>query len=148
MADSGTSAPQIFPFPGIWDTGASASAISQRIVDTCGLKPTGMAQVQTADGLVPAETYLVNIYLPNQVMFQHMQVTKANLGPHNDVLIGMDIICAGDFAITNKDGKTVFSFRVPSEVSLDFVKEHNMATLRENPKLHHGHGKRSKGKRK
>ena len=32
-----------------------------------------------------------------------------------DVLIGMDIIVFGDFLITNKDGKTTFQFRTPSE---------------------------------
>jgi len=38
-----------------------------------------------------------------------------------DVLIGMNIINQGDFAVTNKDGKTVFSFRLPSVECLDFV---------------------------
>ena len=32
-----------------------------------------------------------------------------------DVLIGMDVIVFGDFLITNKDGKTTFQFRTPSE---------------------------------
>ena len=33
----------------------------------------------------------------------------------------MDIISMGDFAISNKDGKTVFSFRVPSLERIDFT---------------------------
>ena len=37
------------------------------------------------------------------------------------MLIGMDVINAGDFAITNKDGKTVFSFRIPSMERIDFT---------------------------
>ena len=32
-----------------------------------------------------------------------------------DLLIGMDIITQSDFLITNKDGKTTFQFRTPSE---------------------------------
>lgn len=32
-----------------------------------------------------------------------------------DMLIGMDIILLGDFCLTNKDGKSVFSFRIPSK---------------------------------
>lgn len=32
-----------------------------------------------------------------------------------DMLIGMDIITETDFLITNKDGKTTFQFRTPSE---------------------------------
>jgi hypothetical protein len=37
-----------------------------------------------------------------------------------DVLIGMDIISRGDFALTHKEGKTVFSFRYPSLATIDF----------------------------
>lgn len=118
------------PFAAIWDTGASATAISQKVVETCGLAPTGMTMVQTAAGLEPAETYVINIGLPNNVGFAMVQVTKANLGDSNDVLIGMDIISQGDFSITNKDGNTVFSFRIPSSVRIDFVKEHNEGALR------------------
>ena len=35
----------------------------------------------------------------------------------------MDIIGTGDFAVTNLDGKTVFTFRIPSAERIDFVKE-------------------------
>ena len=38
-------------------------------------------------------------------------------------LIGMDIINRGDFAVSNRDGATTFSFRIPSIESFDFVKE-------------------------
>jgi uncharacterized protein YchJ len=40
-----------------------------------------------------------------------------------DVLIGMDIITRGDFAVTNSDGRTTFSYRWPSTKRIDFVKE-------------------------
>ena len=40
-----------------------------------------------------------------------------------DVLVGMDIINQGDFAVTNPDGRTKFSFRVPSIADIDFVAE-------------------------
>lgn len=35
----------------------------------------------------------------------------------------MDIITRGDFAITNVNGKTTFSFRFPSIGTIDFVDE-------------------------
>lgn len=38
-----------------------------------------------------------------------------------DVLIGMDIINQGDFAITNQNDKTMLSFRMPSRESIDFT---------------------------
>jgi hypothetical protein len=49
-------------------------------------------------------------------------VTKGDLGS-TDVLIGMDVICKGDFALTHKGGKTVFSFRYPSIATIDFLRE-------------------------
>ncbi len=104
----------------IWDTGATNSAISQKVVDECGLKSTGMANVSHVDGTSHCETYLVTILLRNNVVVSQVKVTKANLGPNTDVLIGMDIITLGDFAVTNKDGKTVFSFRTPSVECIDF----------------------------
>jgi len=41
------------------------------------------------------------------------------------MLIGMDVICKGDFAITNFQGNTTFSFRMPSMYEIDFVAEGN-----------------------
>jgi preprotein translocase subunit SecA len=38
------------------------------------------------------------------------------------MLIGMDIIGLGDFVVTNFNGKTMFSFRMPSMASMDFCK--------------------------
>lgn len=49
-----------------------------------------------------------------------MHVTKANLEADTGVLIGMDLITLGDFAVTNKNGQTCFSFRYPSSEWIDF----------------------------
>lgn len=128
--------PPLVEFDAIWDTGATASAITQYVVDQCGLQPTGMTQVQGVHGKNTVETYLVNIFLPNKVAIQHVQVTKGDLGGGAHALIGMDIITLGDFCITNKDGQTIFSFRVPSQYQVDYVKEHNAQAMRE--KFSHG----------
>ena len=111
------------PFNAIWDTGATNSVISQAVVDACGLLPTGMATVHHAGGSSQAETYLVNIGLPQMVVFNGVRVTKAELAGGADMLIGMNIINQGDFAVTNRDGKTKFTFRVPSTGDIDFVAE-------------------------
>lgn len=127
---SGGTPPPLFPFASIWDTGASATAISQRVVDQCGLAATGMTKVQTASALEDAETYLVSIALPNGIQFGMLKVTKGNLGPNVDVLVGMDVISQGDFSVTNQNGNTVFSFRIPSAHTVDFVKQQNEAILK------------------
>jgi hypothetical protein len=111
-------------FNGIWDTGATGSVITANVVTALGLIPTGQKQVYTAKGPQYTNTYLVNIALPMGVMVPNIAVTEGNL--HEvDVLIGMDIITLGDFSITNKDGNTVMSFRVPSTVEHDYVPEAN-----------------------
>lgn len=120
-------------YKGIWDTGATNSVISQRIVGECGLKPTGMVKVQHVGGESPSETYLVNILLPHQVGIPQIKVAKGSMGATADILIGMDIITMGDFAITNLNGKTVFSFRIPSIECIDFVKQHNQTTTTSSP---------------
>ena len=107
-------------FRAVWDTGATNSAISPRIVKECSLRPTGVTQLHTADGSQRHNTYRVSIFLPNHVVVPEVTVSECNL-LDADVLIGMDIIGAGDFAVTNPDGKTLFSFRLPSRERIDFV---------------------------
>ena len=113
--------PTMTEFPAIWDTGATNSVITQKVVDTCGLKPVGMAKVDTADSESTCEVYLVNVGLPNGVGFTYIRATKMKL-KGSDMLIGMDIIGHGDFAITNLDGKTTFTFRCPSIERIDFCR--------------------------
>ena len=113
----------------IWDTGATHSAITKRVVDDLGLKPTGVRETRHADGKSLNNTYLVNILLPYKVLVGSVRVTEVKLIPddntsddqHPQLLIGMDIIGLGDFAVTNADGKTTFSFRVPSVEEIDFI---------------------------
>lgn len=110
------------PFKGIWDTGATHSSISHDVVARCGLRPTGVATVSTAGGIRRVPSYWVNIGLPNQVQVTRVQVSENEIEGEASVLVGMDIIGLGDFAVTNKDGKTAFSFRIPSIERIDFVK--------------------------
>ncbi|MFY9463288.1 MAG: aspartyl protease family protein [Candidatus Sungiibacteriota bacterium] len=113
----------------IWDTGATHSAITKKVADELGLKPTGVVEVRYGDGKSPTNTYLINIALPNNVMFGQLRVTEAQLIPDDNtsddqqpqLLIGMDIIGMGDLAVTNANGKTILSFRVPSVAEVDFV---------------------------
>lgn len=110
-------------YKAIWDTGATGSVITEKVVKELDLKPTGMVKVSTASGETIANTYIVNIWLPNKVVFYDLKVTEGNIQGETEVLIGMDIISNGDFAVTNHDGKTVFSFRFPSAECIDFVKK-------------------------
>jgi len=117
-----TKPPQPEQFIALWDTGATGTVLTQKAIDKCGLKPTGMTDVHTASGPGTSPTYLVNVFLPNRVMMAKVKVTKGTIHGDIDVLIGMDIISQGDFAISNHQGKTAFTFRYPSCECIDFVK--------------------------
>jgi len=56
-------------------------------------------------------------------MFPMMRLAKVALHGGIDVLIGMDILGVGDFAVTHNNGKTTFSFCCPSRREIDFVAE-------------------------
>lgn len=111
-------------FFAIWDTGATNTVISEKVVKDCGLKPVGMTKVRQADGTAEdVNDYLVNVRLPNAVEIYNIRVTEGKLRGQANVLIGMDIINKGDFAVTNYNGKTVFSFRIPSIERIDFIEQ-------------------------
>ena len=111
--------PPIKHFQAIWDTGASTSSISERVVKVLGLSPVSIADNYTAAGIVQVKMYYVNMLLPNGVLLPEMFVSCCQL-EDIDILIGMDVINKCDFALTHSDGKTTFSFRVPSIEKIDF----------------------------
>ena len=84
--------PDRVQFVAIWDTGATGSVITQAVVDACDLAPTGITTVHHVHGSEQAETYLVNIALPQNVIFPGVRVTKGVLAANADILIGMNII--------------------------------------------------------
>jgi len=104
----------------IWDTGATASVITSRVVADCGLVPVSIQTVSTANGDCECNVYLIDLILPNHVRVKDLKVTEATI-KGADLLVGMDVISKGDLAITNFDGKTAFSFRIPSSMIIDFV---------------------------
>ena len=57
---------EIKEYLAIWDTGATHSAITKKVVDDLRLKPTGARETRHADGKSINNTYLVNISLPNR----------------------------------------------------------------------------------
>ena len=118
----------------IWDTGATGSAVTELTARKLNLEPTGIKNVSGLGGTIPKNTYVVDIVLPNNVRIPNLTVTEldnpvdlnGNKVDNFGVLIGMDIISKGDFSITNFEGKTVMSFRIPSIACTDYVREWNV----------------------
>ena len=116
----GVKHPLITQVTAIWDTGAEMSSISEKVVLSMGLVPVGRARNYTDGGEIEVNIYVINILLPCDVNFAMIPVTGNDLGD-TDMLIGMDIISQGDFAVTNVGGKTTLSFRIPSIERIDYV---------------------------
>ena len=96
-------------FHGIFDTGASRSVISESVADQLALRKINTVTVHTAAGTVQQNCYVVNIVLPNQIVLSARQVTAAKLHKF-DILLGMDIICLGDFIISQRHGFLVVEY--------------------------------------
>ena len=99
---------------------------------SAGAKITG-----TAAGPIECETFLVDVGLPNQVTVQGVEVSNPEIdGADFDVLIGMDILNLGDFAISNFEGKTTFTFRIPSIKRTDYVDEIEKLKIKQRIAIH------------
>lgn len=115
---------RIFRTKALWDTGATNCVVTKQTALNLNLKPISVTKVSHADGTSLANVYLVNIYLPNNLVIPSVRVTEcADNAGNFGVIIGMDVITMGDFSITNLDGKTIVSFRIPSINTIDYVKE-------------------------
>jgi hypothetical protein len=112
-------------FDAIWDTGATSTAITHKVVSACGLTTTGPVQITTPTETRFTNAYVINLRLPTGVGFPGVTVVEASNIGGADVLVGMDIITRGDFVITNLGRKTTFSFRTPSIEQVDFVTHPN-----------------------
>jgi hypothetical protein len=107
----------------IWDTGATRSCISPRVITAIGLTAFGFKNVQTANGIVRCGKYRLSLGLPNSVLVRDITVSSFSGGKDIDILIGMDVINLGDFSITNYGGITVVSFRMPPDTChIDYLK--------------------------
>lgn len=117
---------QLFKTQALWDTGATNCVIEGKLAKELGLVPIAKADVNHAGGVSEVNVYLISIILPNNVYFEGIRVTecKENIGGFR-FIVGMDVITKGDFSVTNTDGKTTFSFRLPSMETIDYVKDYN-----------------------
>ena len=109
----------------LWDTGSTCTAITKKVVDELGLQPFKVVPAYTAEGTYyNANAYYIDLILFNNVKFPKLEViemlVKKDSPPLCDILIGMNIIGTGDFAISNYNGMTSFSFRYPSWGNIDF----------------------------
>ena len=108
-------------FMALWDTGSTGCMVSQRVVDACRLRERGRAPISNVSGTVDdVPRYVIDLYLPDGLVVNEVMVALGEF-INFDVLIGMNVITLGDLAVTNANGQTVFTFRVPSQSGIDFT---------------------------
>lgn len=106
-----------------WDTGATSTCISKKVIQKLDMVHSGKSYLGTLSGEEYVKTYFIKVILPNDVTVTDVRAVESDIENWGiDILIGMDIILLGDFAISNYDGKTQFTFRIPSQEHVDFVK--------------------------
>lgn len=69
---------------------------------------------------------LFNLSLSADIRIENVRGAVCPIGGDIDILIGMDIIIFGDFAVSNGGEKTLFSFAVPPfENKIDLLENAN-----------------------
>ena len=116
---------QFIPYPqefkAVWDTGATETTITEDLAKKLGLYKINEVMVSGVTGSAVCSTYLIALSLPNGIIIPEIEVADCAGNIGCDVLIGMDVIGMGDFAVCNVSGNTTFSFRVPSVAVVDFT---------------------------
>ncbi|KKL66697.1 hypothetical protein LCGC14_2142400, partial [marine sediment metagenome] len=111
----------------LWDTGATVTGISFRVVKMLDLGPTRKIEmISGTDTKEAVDVYTVDLLLPNGLTLFDLPAVeppmlgRKELGPF-DIIIGMDVIKIGDFAVTSENSETWFSFRYPPGKHIDFL---------------------------
>jgi hypothetical protein len=107
----------------MWDTGSTGCCISQNLADSLGLTSIASLDLVSAHGSKPSDVYILDILMPDGILVKNVIAAEIIPSGAFDMIIGMNIISLGDFAISNENGKTVMSFRLPSSnLPIDFSK--------------------------
>ena len=99
----------------LWDTGATDSCMKPTLWERLKLYPieSGRRQVAGIGGNVTADLTIVNLLLPPGLEIAGCPIYVTDFPGDAEILIGMDIIGLGDFAVCNTDNETSFSFAIP-----------------------------------
>ena len=111
---------------GLWDTGAQNSAITTKAATLLGLMPVKKANIRGVHGVQEVNVYFIEIVLNNPDITVKCLVTECSELSNDgsvDLLLGMNVISRGDFSISNYNGHTTMTFRVPSLEDKNYVEE-------------------------
>ena len=105
--------PKFKKYSALVDTGATVSCVSSKVASELDLSTVGLIRVSGVNSsprICPV--FLTRIRLPNGIAMDQSVVGAEAEG--SDILIGMDLLTRGDFAITHsRTGEIVTSFIYP-----------------------------------
>jgi len=110
----------------LWDTGATMSAITPEIQNKLKVTPVDKKTIAGIHSTQEVDVVLITIELPNRVIKKTIKAAVCDMTSKSEMLIGMDIISLGDFALSNGNDQTLFSFAVPPfRDKIDYSKRQN-----------------------
>ena len=107
----------------LWDTGATISGVSKSLAEKLELFPVQRTRVKDVHGENDVNVYLIDLILQGNFLKMAIPVAECNELSNDgsvSILVGMDVISRGDFCITNYEGKTTMTFRIPSMEKIIF----------------------------
>jgi pectate lyase len=110
----------------LWDTGASMSAITPDIMTKLKVTPVDKKTIAGIHSTQIVDIVYITVELPNNVIKRNIEVAVCNIPSNVGMILGMDIILLGDFALSNGNSQTLLSFAVPPfKEKIDFSKRQN-----------------------
>jgi hypothetical protein len=120
----------------LWDTGAMKSLIKPELVKRLDLQMYRVGSAVSFSGIggrVKADFTMLTIFLTDNMGIEGCPAYVINFPGGADIIIGMDIINMGDFAVCNIEGQTSFSFAMPPLPDrIDFIDRINILNEQNN----------------
>ena len=103
------------------DTGCVGCGIQKSFAKKLGLSPSGTSISVTPYFTGEKPSYMVNIAFNAAANIRDISASEFDNKDCIDFIIGMKVLRYGDMALTNANGHTVFSFRIPpADKHIDF----------------------------
>ena len=105
----------------LWDTGATISAITPKLVKELSFIPAGTMAISGITGVLDVEFILASIQLPDGILRQNIKMAVCDFSQNINIILGMDIITLGDFELLHGNNSTIFSFTSPPSEKIKMI---------------------------
>jgi hypothetical protein len=105
----------------LWDTGATISAITPKLVKELNFIPAGTMAISGITGSLDVEFVLTTIQLPAGILRKNIKMAVCDFSQDINIILGMDIITLGDFELLHGSNKTIFSFSSPPSAKIKLM---------------------------